>query len=283
MTTPLAANATGVPVAANTVALWDRVWRQVPPDTKDDARLAREYRSPRWRLIVDTLQRTFGGLRGLRTIELGCGRGDLSVLLAEQGAEVTLLDRSETVLDQARRRFERLGLSAACTASDLLQPPADGDARFDVALSIGVLEHFQRDDRTLALRSHLNWLRPGGMAIVSVPNAHCVSYRAWKWHLEQRGWWPYGVEIPFSRTELQQRATDAGFAESHVHGLGFWHSIGDHWIKHLRGRGPDWAHRRSWLDDRFGLVLLLMARRSTDALGRCGSRPTEGDGVPRGA
>src|SRR3990172_8964070 len=128
------------PVQAGTAsaaptAVWDRLWRLPTPDAKDDRLLARERRNPRFLRIVQCLESTFGAISGLQTIELGCGRGDLSALLAERGASVTLLDASPTALAQARRRFDRLGLRAEYIQADLLELPQRLLGGSDVALS----------------------------------------------------------------------------------------------------------------------------------------------------
>ena len=246
---------------ATGAAVWDRLWRYQPSDRRDDALIAREQRSPRWALIVARLEEAFGSLEGLRTIELGSGRGDLSALLARHGADVTLLDASARALDQARCRFERLGLAARYVQADFLDPFDGGSARFDVSLSSGVIEHFRGNDRTRTVRAHLEVLRPGGMAIISVPNARCLPYRLWKCYLEFRGWWPYGMEIPYTASELRQRAHRAGFIRAEAHCVGFWQSVGDHWGRSLMGRGPDWVGKPSRLDSLMGMTLLTFAWR----------------------
>lgn len=241
--------------------VWDRLWRYTPSTAKDDVLLARERRSPRWSFIVDRLERTFGAIAGLNTVELGSGRGDLSVLLAQRGARVTLLDASDEALDQARRRFDRLGLSARFARADLLSTPDAWRGRFDVAVSSGVIEHFRNVDRTRALRAHWEVLREGGAAIVSVPNAWCPPYRLWKFYLQLRGWWPYGLELPYSRRELTRRARDVGFGRLEARCVGFWQSVGDHWGRSLLGRGPDWVDRPSLLDKTMGMSVLFFGRR----------------------
>lgn len=242
-------------------AVWDRLWRYAPGDAKDDALLAREAASPRWSLIVDRLESTFGSIRGLRTVELGSGRGDISVLLARAGAEVTLFDRSGPALDQARRRFDRLGLTARFESGDMLGPLDRWAGRFDVAISLGVVEHFRRYRRTAAIRAHYDVLRPGGMAIISVPNALCLPYRLWKFYLERRGWWPYGMERPYSPRELARRSRHAGFTRTETICLNFLESVGNHWVKRLSGRAPQWTDQPSRFDTTMGFILLMFGQR----------------------
>ncbi len=223
--------------------------------------IAREGRSPRWRTIVAKLEAWFGTLDGLRTIELGSGRGDLSALLAQRGARVTLLDTSDRALAQARHRFDRMSLKAEFVQADMLGGLDPASEPFDVALSSGVIEHFTNQNRTRAVRAHYDMLRRGGAAIISVPHAWCIPYRLWKTYLELRGCWPYGLEIPYSRPELARRSRQAGFEEVELRCMGFWQSVGDHWGKSVLGMKVDWVDRPCVLDGGMGLVLLLCGRR----------------------
>jgi 2-polyprenyl-3-methyl-5-hydroxy-6-metoxy-1,4-benzoquinol methylase len=257
-------NAPAATILSSTAAaskVWDRLWEYAPTDERDDVQLARERRTSRWATIHDRLVSNFGTLRGLRTIELGSGRGDLSVLLAQAGADVTLLDTSERALDQARKRFDRLGLTARFECGDLFTPPVRLLGSFDVALSSGVIEHFEHDVRTQAFRAHADVLNPRGLGIISVPNAWCPPYRLWKFYFELRGWWPYGLEIPYSRREMIRRARVVGFSRIEIEGAGFWQSVGDHLGRGLCGRGPDWAACPSCLDRIMGMSLILFGRR----------------------
>lgn len=242
-------------------SVWSRLWQHAPSAEKDVEVLVRERCGPRWRWMKESLRGAFGGIKGLRTIELGSGRGDLSVLLAEEGAEVTLLDANDSALSSATQRFIRLGLHGSYVRSDLRDAALLEVAPFDVALSIGVIEHFSGSARTDVLRAHHDVLRPGGLAIISVPYAWCVPYRIWKAYLEVRGWWPYGLEIPYSRRELAHRARAARFTSVEMYCFGFRQSLGVHWVKRLTGRRPDWSERPSVLDAVQGLSLVMIARR----------------------
>ncbi len=257
--TPLTDKAAGV-TRATGAGVWDQLWRTHPSDARDDALLDRERRGPRWNMIVKRLEAMFNSVGGLKTVELGSGRGDLSVLLAERGARVTLLDASDMVLAQAGRRFNRLGLTATCEHADLLGKLDAWRGRFDLALSSGVIEHFKGHDRTRAVRAHYDVVRPGGLAMISVPNAWCIPYRVWKLYLELRGWWPYGMEIPYPRRELIHRARKVGFAHTEIQCLGFWQSISSHWARSIFGCQVDWSNRPSRLDPVLGSTLLLFGR-----------------------
>lgn len=249
--------------------VWDQLWRTHPSDARDDALLDRERRGPRWNMIVKRLESTFGSIGGLKTIELGSGRGDLSVLLAERGARVTLLDASDRALALAGQRFNRLGLAATYEQADLLGTQSPLRGRFDLALSSGVIEHFKGLDRTRAIQAHYDAVRPGGLALISVPNAWCIPYRVWKLYLELRGWWPYGMEMPYGRRELIRRARKVGFAHTEIRCFGFWQSISSHWARSIFRFEVDWSNWLSRFDSVCGSTLLLFARHGEElAAGR---------------
>ena len=200
-------------------------------------------------------------MRGLRAVELGAGRGDLSVLLARAGVHVTLLDRSERALEQAERRFDRLGLRGEFALADMLGPLDAWRGRFDLACSLGVIEHFRDSDRDRALDAHRRVLRPGGLVLLSVPHSFCLPYRLWKCYLELRGWWPYGMEIPYSKREILHRASHSGLVDLEAKCTGFLQSIGGQLFGGLWKRRPNWVDRPSLLDNWMGLNLLLVGRR----------------------
>ncbi len=72
-----------------------------------------------------------------RVIDLGCGTGTLSVLLAELGYGVTGLDVSPRMLDRAVQKAARRGVDVRFTVGDAAWP--DVAERFDVVLCRHVL------------------------------------------------------------------------------------------------------------------------------------------------
>jgi malonyl-CoA O-methyltransferase len=109
------------------------------------------------------VRRAIGDPRGLRALDLGCGTGRHALWLAAHGANVTAVDFSAGMLDEARRkpgadtiRFLQYDLHA-------LLPFADGE--FDLVVSGLVLEHLRTLD--LFFSETRRVLRPGGKAVVS--------------------------------------------------------------------------------------------------------------------
>src|SRR5581483_5240818 len=172
--------------------VWDSVWRETQLTPAAVRRkFASEVKTLRWQAIRRAFLEHFGTLRGLRTIELGAGTGDISLLLASEGAKPTLFDANERALAIARLQFGVMQLDADYVTGDFFKLDAKVRHGFDAAVSYGVVEHFEGNDRLLACRAHVETLRPGGMVAISVPNAHCLPYRLNKWRQEITKKW-YG-------------------------------------------------------------------------------------------
>jgi phosphoethanolamine N-methyltransferase len=111
--------------------------------------------------MVDGLE-----LRGRRVLDIGCGIGGPAFVLASKyGAEVTGTDIEPQLIDQARIRAERLGLSSSCEFVKVVPGPLDfPDDTFDVVMAAGVI--MTVDDKEELLAEALRVLKPGGTLTV---------------------------------------------------------------------------------------------------------------------
>ena len=204
---------------ATTRSLWQDHWRSETLSAEAVRKMVnRELGTRRWKTTLSTLERKFGSVRGLRTIELGSGKGDVSLLLALAGADVTLFDLEEEAIVRAEQQFAHYGLSPRAVLGNLLDLDGGLLGRFDVAVSWGVVEHFRRPAGFEACMAHRRAVRDGGMVIISVPNSWSVPYRLNKWYKEVRGTWKWGIELPFSPAELKSIARRMGLKNVRVHG-----------------------------------------------------------------
>jgi 2-polyprenyl-3-methyl-5-hydroxy-6-metoxy-1,4-benzoquinol methylase len=246
--------------------VWRDVWQHTQL-TEEGVRktIRREQRTLRWQAIRGSLVERFGTIRGLRTIELGAGTGDISLLLALEGARPTLLDANAQALELARFKFKVAGLEPSCTAGDFLALDASLRGAFDVAVSYGTVEHFAGADREQACRAHADAIRPGGMVAISVPNAHCLPYRLNKWQLEARGRWPWGLELPYTRAELGRIAGTIGLEPWWIHGSSFLRDWDQFLFNPLTQRIERFTgfHFERWtpVDRWWGHALTLIGRR----------------------
>lgn len=99
---------------------------------------------------------------GQRILDLGCGSGYGSAILAGTARQLVALDRSSIALDQAR--IYPLPDYVAASATNL---PFSNEA-FDLVISFQVIEHIVQTNSYL--REIVRILAPGGTFIVSTPN-----------------------------------------------------------------------------------------------------------------
>lgn len=104
-------------------------------------------------------------LAGKRVLEIGCGMGFHSELLARAGAKLTSLDLSPVSVEATRRRFELKGLTADIREGDAESLPFDDDS-FDFIWSWGVIHHSGRTARVV--REIARTLRPDGETRIMV-------------------------------------------------------------------------------------------------------------------
>jgi SAM-dependent methyltransferase len=101
--------------------------------------------------------------RGSRVLDGGCGLGEWTVYLAQQGFQATGIDLSEATVTRLRQWFP----DYCFVAGDLRRTPF-ADASFDAYFSWGTFEHFEVGlGDCLAEARRL--VRPGGLLFVSVP------------------------------------------------------------------------------------------------------------------
>jgi 2-polyprenyl-3-methyl-5-hydroxy-6-metoxy-1,4-benzoquinol methylase len=146
-------------------------------------------------------------LAGKRVLELGCGTGFNSLMMAKRGAIVTLLDSSSQALAIAKTNFARHGLKAKFVLGNALKHNLKG---FDLVHSEGLIEHFRGKNRQLIINSHSKAVKSGGKVIIVVPNSTCLFYRFGKWLGNKTRTWLWGNEWPYSSAELKARIAKAG-------------------------------------------------------------------------
>jgi methionine biosynthesis protein MetW len=130
-----------------------------------------------------------------RILDVGCSSGALGeALKARQGAEVVGIELDPVYAADARARLDRV----ICTDVEVLAAGARELGSFDCVIAADVLEHL-RDPWTV-LSALAGRLRPGGTAVVSLPNVrYWETFRA----LGLRGRWPRRDEGIFDRTHLR--------------------------------------------------------------------------------
>ena len=104
---------------------------------------------------------------GTRVLDVGCGVGRWSRLLAANGASVTGVDLSPTMIAQAQRRAAAEGVADRCEFRVQDLSKLDVGEQFDVVLGVTVLQHILDPDLLrAAVRKMTAHLAPGGRMIL---------------------------------------------------------------------------------------------------------------------
>ncbi|MEN3533512.1 class I SAM-dependent methyltransferase [Microbispora sp. ZYX-F-249] len=97
-------------------------------------------------------------------LDLGCGTGSLTLLLAEQGHRPVGVDLSPRMAEAARRKLAAAGFTTPILTGDASDPPAAAGSSFDVVLARHLLWTLPAPER--ALRTWMGLLRPHGRLIL---------------------------------------------------------------------------------------------------------------------
>ena len=99
-------------------------------------------------------------------LEIGCGSGLTSILLASVGYRITAIDANRELI-QAMKQFTNVFSNLNFHQMDMFQLDFR-DESFDLAFSQGVLEHYSDED---IVRSLVEQKRVAEIVVIDVPNA----------------------------------------------------------------------------------------------------------------
>jgi len=156
-----------------------------------------------WRRAVQTVERHS---QGGRLLDLGCGSGSFLHCLRDGAWTLWGVEMSAAAAELAQSRNR-----ATILTEDVLQAPFPPEI-FDVITCFHVFEHMASPQEVLA--KVREWLKPGGIFCVHVPNIEAAEERLF------RSYW-YPLELPrhlyhFSPRSLRQLARSSGLEEVSV-------------------------------------------------------------------
>jgi SAM-dependent methyltransferase len=137
------------------------------------------FKEERARLFLDPLFRYLRGrgARGLAVLEVGSSFGHMTEYLAEQPevVEIHCFDTDPAFVEIVRAKVEEQGLGAVkevlLLGNDETRRLPWPDARFDLVLVVGVVEHLPARNRRAQVDEYYRLLAPGGhIAILDTPN-----------------------------------------------------------------------------------------------------------------
>ncbi|MEK9713611.1 MAG: methyltransferase domain-containing protein [Thalassolituus sp.] len=137
------------------------------------------YATPRGKLRLLALEQDFAELqipvKGQRVLDLGGGQGQFSLSLAQQGAEISLLDISEEMLALAKDQFAQSDLPLATHQGPLQQADDAFPGQYDIVMNHAVLEWLE--DPFAALPTIAEKVKAGGWLSLMFYNLHGHQWR----------------------------------------------------------------------------------------------------------
>jgi O-antigen chain-terminating methyltransferase len=144
--------------------------------------------------IQHRLDRYLSDLRQAGPIlDLGCGRGELLLLLREAGIEATGVENDAALAEAARRRGLKIIEDGALEALKSQESESWG-----AVTAIHLFEHLQPVELATTLVEARRALRPGGLLIAECPNPHTLRVGAslyWQDPTHQRPLLPETLEL----------------------------------------------------------------------------------------
>lgn len=140
---------------------WDSIYAGNVPKLKLPSRLVVSTRDLQ-NLLASTIKPAD------RVLEIGFAPGKQLAFVAKiLGASVSGLDYAPQGIATANRLFKALKLEGEFRCEDVFSTTFPKSS-FDVTYSVGVVEHF--DDPREIIRKHVELLKPGGTALIIIPN-----------------------------------------------------------------------------------------------------------------
>lgn len=126
-------------------------------------------------------------VKGRTVLDIACGEGYGSALLARQAAAVKGMDIDKSTIEQARKRYTASNLSFEQAAVEKIPAP---DQQFDVVVSFETLEHTDRHQAMLSEIKRV--LKKDGLLMLSTPEKKNYSDKT-------------GFRNPFHKKELYRQ------------------------------------------------------------------------------
>lgn len=189
---------------APTSTNWDSYYAQ-PYRT---ASLTRKYTAS----VLVALMRRHGGADG-SILEFGGANSCFidQILTEVKPARYDVIDNNQLGLDLLKSRYPDDG-RVSVGSGDVLAPAEPGRL-YDIVYSVGLIEHFDAAGTAAAVATHFNYLRPGGVAIITFPTPTWL-YRAVRGLAEATGNWIFHDERPLRLPEFERAVAGLGEIES---------------------------------------------------------------------
>jgi SAM-dependent methyltransferase len=197
---------------ANTNGLWDSFWAIHASKNDFFHRFLWLLRFLFSSAYAKRIAQATGKLHSAKLLEIGCGSARTLHYLDQthEACECFALDLSP----QAIHLVHSINPKFQTAIADAFSVPLESN-QFDVTFSIGLIEHFTREQAGQIVSEKIRVTRTGGIVTIMVPwkssAYNLIVRKAFGRH------WPFGDENPFRRGELTLFMEQLGLTEIEVH------------------------------------------------------------------
>ena len=110
-----------------------------------------------------------------KVIDVGCGHGLGSVFLSKYANSVIGADQDNDLVETNNSNYKNIK-NLQFKHFDLLKPSKSFSNKFDVVISMDVIEHFNKEKLGTVVNSYYNLLNSEGFAIIGTPNIASRPY-----------------------------------------------------------------------------------------------------------
>jgi phospholipid N-methyltransferase len=133
-------------------------------------------------------------------------------ILTELGpSRYDVIDSNRLGLDLLKSRYPNDARVRVQQDNVLTASPEEGT--YDIVFSVGLIEHFSPADTARAIQAHFNYLREGGLAIITFPTPTWL-YRSVRALAEATNSWIFHDERPLRLQEFRQAVAGMGRIKS---------------------------------------------------------------------
>src|SRR6056297_585729 len=122
---------------------------------------------------VDFLEKELDFNKDKNILDIGCGTGRHSIELNKRGYEVTAIDLSESMIEQAKNKMKKKDLDVNFRVKNALELDYKKEFDLSIILCEGAFSLMENDDKDYKiLKNAYNALKDKGKLILTVPNAY---------------------------------------------------------------------------------------------------------------
>ena len=156
----------------------------------------------RWR------KKTIGKVDVLRVADIACNTGELGRMWAKEGHKVYGIDINEPLLDIAKQRAAKEGVTIEYTLGSATDLPWE-DESMDICVVPELLEHVVEWRKCLDEFTRI--LKPNGLLYISTTNKLCPKQQ--EFDLPLYSWYPNVIKLYFENLAVTTHPHIAGYAK----------------------------------------------------------------------